>query len=475
MKEIVFGVEVDNQNKDVDLLQALTYMFISATPDSVKFVDSVVESLQTGLIDYKEWAEKNRCEADEILNKCAIKGTTVPYFVQQFKTWLTMYQKPTYDELLYFEEQYDIDLIVDILPIVEVEGIKSARELSSMVKEYVVGQDETIDMLSVPFFQHIDSYRNYYTCPVKSSAIIMGPTGIGKSEILRRFGDIANKMGCPVIRINSNEVVPSAWKGLHITDVIARALSDYTIDQLRYAVLIFHEADKLVHHSMRKVGTEDIDADMIRDIMRLHESGHALHLENGFNSDMTVNSYRLPIDNLLIVFDGAFYGMEDIIRRRLNSGPMVGYGCSKEQLKQENVMQQVTAEDMISWGFPPELVGRIGTFCALNPLSADMIYQIMMSAKDNILGEHIKYCQRYGIELSFTESALRFIAEEAFKSGMGFRNVKTILSQCMNSIYYNVCNVDNADNLLPMEIDKEFVAAHIGRRTSVQQDKLLSR
>lgn len=474
MKTVIFGVEVDHYKEEVDLLRAMTYMFIQFRADQVALAPFVAECLQNGEYDYKEWMENNGRKVEELLTQKLIEGVLNKYMLKQLKQWTASYARPRFDELMYFEEKYDIDLIEDIIPMLDCLEINSARELSDMVKEYIVGQDEAIDMLSVPFFQHIESFRQGYTCPVKSSAIIMGPTGIGKSEILRRFGDIARKAGCPVIRINSNEVVPSAWKGLHITDIIARSLAEYSIDQLRYAVLIFHEADKLTHHSMRKVGSEDIDVDMIRDIMRLHETGHSLHLENGYNSDMSVNACQLPIDNLLIVFDGAFYGMDDIIKRRLNSGSMLGYGCSRGSVEQENILRQVTAEDMVAWGYPPELVGRIGTFCALNPLSEQTIYQIMLSAKENILGEHIKYCKRYNVELKFSDDALRYIANQAYNSGMGFRNVKTILSQCMNSLYYNLCAVTTESNPKVVEIDRDFVASHIGKY-SIPQNKVLTR
>lgn len=122
-----------------------------------------------------------------------------------------------------------------------------------------------------------------------------------------------------MIRINTSEIVPAAWKGLHITDILAREINnDVTIKDLEYAIIVFHEFDKLTHFGQKIVGNSgtDMDTDMMRDIMRLFETEHSLHLENGFDThNMSTRSYRLPVDNLLIVFDGAFSGITEIIKK----------------------------------------------------------------------------------------------------------------------------------------------------------------
>ena len=66
-----------------------------------------------------------------------------------------------------------------------------------------------------------------------------------------------------------------------------------------------------------------------------------------------------------------------------------------------NIQQLVTNEDLMQWGYMPELLGRIGECIVMNPLTSDVIYEIMTSAKDNILQSHIDFCSNNNVDLVF--------------------------------------------------------------------------
>ena len=291
----------------------------------------------------------------------------------------------------------------------------------------------------------------------------MGPTGVGKSEMFRVFGKICD---CPVVRINSSEIVPASWKGLHISDILAREINNQvTIKDLEYAIIVFHEFDKLTHYGQKIVGNNgsDMDTDMMRDIIRLFETEHSLHLENGFDThNMSTRSYRLPVDNLLIVFDGAFSNIDEIIKKRLNIGRSIGFSQTQSNKYDGlNLQQFVTDEDLIQWGYMPELLGRIGQCVVMNPLTTEVIYEIMVSAKDNILQSHVEICAKNNVDLRFEEDAIRYIAAEAHKSGLGFRNVKTLLSKALNRVYYELPAATDSQKKLIINISKDYVMQNI--------------
>lgn len=342
--------------------------------------------------------------------------------------------------------------------------IRSAKELADLVKQYIKGQDRAIEQLAVPFFQHLDSAAKGYTCDIKSSVLMMGPTGVGKSELLRIMGRLCN---CPVIFINTSEVRPSGWRGLHITDMIARELNNgVSIERLKYAVIVLDEADKITKYGCRLVSDNNLDEsyDMMRDIMKLLDVGHTLHIDNGVNmSTGTPNIVDLPVDNLLLVFNGAFQGIDDIIKRRLNISRSIGYG-QRAASEESNVMDRVTADDLKQWGYIPELIGRIGEIVVLNPLTSETILEIMKTAKGNIVSSHVNYAMRSNVELQFTDDALRLIAEEAFRSGLGFRNVKTLLSKTLNPLYYEMTDDENKESPRCVSIDRDYVFARLRMR-----------
>ena len=358
--------------------------------------------------------------------------------------WSKVFNPPDPKDYKYLERQFGLtfrDLFgpSSITEECNNHRVESPKEMASYVKQFIKGQDAAIDKLAVPFFLHLESKRKQYTSKVKTPVLLIGPTGSGKSETLRLFGKLCD---CPVIRINSSQVVPSSWKGQSIKDILAQEINAKTsIDDLKYAVVVFHEFDKITHYGHKAVGNKgsDFDTDMVRELMAFFETDYCLNLEKGINPDsMMSKTYKLPVDNLFLIFDGSFYGMEEIVRKRLNISS-IGFNKMKDKTYEGiNIQSLMTSDDLIQWGILPELVGRIGDIVVMDPLSTDVIYEIMTSAKDNILQSHIDYFSRHNIQLSFSDDALHYIAEMAEKSGLGFRNVKAILAKSLNRLYYEM-------------------------------------
>ena len=74
---------------------------------------------------------------------------------------------------------------------------------------------------------------------------------------------------------------------------------------------------------------------------------------------------------------------------------------------------------------------------------------------------HIDYCHQYHVDLHFTSGALHMIADIAYKSGLGFRNVKTLLSKCLNAIYYELSDVPGKQNMRTVNIDQDYIAKQL--------------
>lgn len=458
-----FGINI-RKNKKFDVNDICARLFICPRI-SPEHATKMLNMLVDGKLSIESFINKTDSYIEELSRQKEI-GNDIPHIMNnKLAAWGKVFNTPAQKDYKYLEKKYGFtqnDLFGNTVE-ENVAPVKSAKEMASFVKQYIKGQDEAIDKLAVPFFLHLDSKRKQYISKLKAPVLVMGPTGVGKSEMFRIFGKVCD---CPVIRINTSEIVPAAWKGLHITDILAREINnDVTIKDLEYAIIVFHEFDKLTHFGQKIVGSNgtDMDTDMMRDIMRLFEIDHSLHLENGFDAqNMSARSYRLPVDNLLIVFDGAFSGIDEIIKKRLNIGRCIGYSQTQSnKYDGVNLQRLVTTEDLIQWGYMPELLGRIGECVVMNPLTSDVIYEIMTSAKDNILQSHVDFCSKNNVDLRFEEDAIRYIAAEAHKSGLGFRNVKTLLSKALNRLYYDLPEGTNPKKKLIINISKDYVMQNI--------------
>lgn len=458
-----FGINI-RKNKKFDVNDICARLFICPRI-SPEHATKMLNMLVDGKLSIESFINKTDSYIEELSRQKEI-GDDIPHIMNnKLAAWEKVFNTPTQKDYKYLEKKYGFtqnDLFANTVE-ENVAPVKSAKEMASFVKQYIKGQDEAIDKLAVPFFLHLDSKRKQYISKLKAPVLVMGPTGVGKSEMFRIFGKVCD---CPVIRINTSEIVPAAWKGLHITDILAREINnDVTIKDLEYAIIVFHEFDKLTHFGQKIVGSNgnDMDTDMMRDIMRLFETDHSLHLENGFDAqNMSARSYRLPVDNLLIVFDGAFSGIDEIIKKRLNIGRSIGYSQTQSnKYDGVNLQRLVTTEDLIQWGYMPELLGRIGECVVMNPLTSDVIYEIMTSAKDNILQSHVDFCSKNNVDLRFEEDAIRYIAAEAHKSGLGFRNVRTLLSKALNRLYYDMPEETSAKKKHVINISKDYVMQNI--------------
>jgi ATP-dependent Clp protease ATP-binding subunit ClpX len=293
--------------------------------------------------------------------------------------------------------------------------------------------------------------------------MMLGPTGTGKSEMLKTFAEACD---CPVVFVSTSEIRPMGWRGMHITDLIARKINDgVPIEKMQYAIIVLDEIDKITRYGARilsDAGNDDTH-DLMRDIMKLLDVGHKLTIDNGVNTlEGTQSVIELPTDNLLLVFSGAFSGIEDIIKRRMNIHSTIGYSSANQSVDAEDkYMKHVTTEDLEKWGYLPELLGRIGVYAVMNPLSVETMIEIMKQAKGSILEGHVDYAMRNHIDLRFSDEALRIIAEKAYESGLGFRNVRSLLANLLNKLYFDMSTSDASNDTQVVTVDVEFISKHL--------------
>lgn len=445
-----FGLDIKNN-------ELAAWLFLAFNVGLEK-VDTVIDMLKEGTLNEEHVVEKLKHDYVYITEEIFISELQGRY-----EEWAKKYTAFTKKEINYLKK---LGISKEIFGLVdEKQKINSPESLATQIKGYVKGQDHVIDTLSVPFFQHYLSKLGDYDLNFKAPSLIIGPTGVGKSEIIRRFCDI---IGCKFFRINTSDVTPSSWRGLSIGQSIASQLGNPNeVSSLQYAVLVIHELDKVVTKNCRITSdmSTDFSYDFQRDLMRLFETNHNLRVEYGIGCDGKPEIYEIPINKMLIVFDGCFNGLEDIVKKRLNVNVRKSVGFNTEayqKIEQQDYLKHVTGEDLITFGLMPELVGRLsGNICVANKLTSDAIYDIITSAKENVLQSHVDYCSKFfNTKIAFEEDALRYISDMAYESGLGFRNVNTLLSSALNKFYYTLKPNQNS-RVKKVVIDKKYIVEQL--------------
>lgn len=460
-RETFFGIDVVKDDS-IDYRNLIAQMFMcpNLTPDHVVQYISMIEDDELTVEKLLETID------NEMFQTAVYNDNSDEVMYDKLKEWEEDFGPMTDADKKYLHDMFGFtEPVIQYTPKVEVnerQAFDSPKELASIVKQYVKGQDEAIDKLAVVFYMHYMSRKNH-TKSIIRSVLTIGPTGSGKSEIYRRFGLLCN---FPVLTANSCHFTPVGWKGPSLSDFvnqfkISKGLSD---EDMEYLVVIIPEFDKIAHFNMRT--DSDYDADQMRQIMQILDKGNQMVLENGIDPRSGTNQMnKLCTDNWLVVLDGAFAGLEEIVKKRLNINKSMGFSKGNTQENDNaNLLQRVNRNDLVQWGFMQEMIGRINYICALNRLTKDVIYQILVEAKDNILQSYVEMSKLCNIDLQFTDNALQLIADDANNKPFGFRSVPYSAADIMIPIYYEYCGTTNTEEKQTVIIDEDYVRKQLNTR-----------
>ena len=160
--------------------------------------------------------------------------------------------------------------------------------------------------------------------------------------------------------------------------------------------------------------------------------------------------------HILFICGGAFEGMDNIIRQRMgNQG--LGFGADVQPVKkipQGEFMKHLQPEDLNSFGLIPELVGRLPVVTTLEPLGPGALVDILTRPRNALVKQFTKMFKLEGVDLEFTEPALKEMANIALKRGSGARGLRSIIEDLTLDLMYDL---PEQTNLRKVVIDDSVV------------------
>lgn len=449
-----FGIKVaKDDNIDYQNLIARMFMCPYFTPEHAIQYTQMLENGELSVERLEEMIE------DETLSAAINNDRSDEVMQEQLKEWENLLGPMTDEDKAYLYENYGFkvtprknDKKTDI---VEYHDFNSPKEMSAYVKQRFKGQDETIDQLSVIYYMQYMSKKYGTNNPIRS-ALTVGRTGTGKSGICNCFEQICN---LPSLSVNSCHFSPTGYRDVGLSEIIMQYMESkgYSEEDMKYFVLHVEEVDKFARKG------EYNDA-MMEQIMQFDNKGNHIVFNRGINLSSGSNQIcRLCTDNWLIVLDGAFEGIEEIVKARLNLNKNLGFSKSDgKELEAMNLWKHIEPEDIVKYGFKNELVRRIGCICSLNPLTKDTIYKILSEAKENILQLYVNFSKLGNIDLKFTDDALMFLANDASNNTFGIGSVKKSIFKMLWTLYYD--HLGSATTQETIVIDKDYVAQQLKTR-----------
>ena len=341
----------------------------------------------------------------------------------------------------------------------KMENVPLPHEIKARLDEYVIGQDYAKKAISVAVYNHYkrlitEQKRKNDASDVKidkSNILMIGPTGCGKTFLVQTLADILN---VPLALTDATSLTEAGYIGDDIESVVSKLLAaaDNDVEKAEHGIIFIDEIDKIA--KKKNTNQRDVSGESVQQGMLKLLEGSKVEVPVGASSKNAMVPMKL-IDtrNILFICGGAFPGLEDIIKERLNSHSAMGFHADlKDKYDDEpDIMKYVITEDLRKYGMIPEFLGRLPVVFSFEELTKDMLVRILREPKSAILKQYEALLGMDEVKLEFEDSALRAIAEKALEMDTGARALRAIIEKFMLDIMYEIPKDDNIGKVIITE------------------------
>ena len=325
------------------------------------------------------------------------------------------------------------------------------RDIYANLDAYVVAQDRAKKILSVAVYNHFKRIRTSVSSGVeiqKANILLIGPTGCGKTLLAET---LAHTLDVPFAVCDATSLTESGYVGEDVENILLRLIqaADWDIPRAERGIIYIDEMDKIARkEGVNRSITRDVSGEGVQqELLKIIEGCIANVPPQGGRKHPHQEFLQIDTRNILFICGGAFDGLEQVVENRANAGAArLGFlaGSRNASSSLASGGHGVTPDDLLEFGFIPEMVGRLPVTVMLEHLDRDALVRVLTEPKNAIIKQYQHLFRMDGVELEFTQEALEAAADRALEHATGARCLRYVIEDTLLDVMYDLPSMTGA-------------------------------
>lgn len=322
------------------------------------------------------------------------------------------------------------------------------RDIYANLDAYVIGQEKAKKTLAVAVYNHFKRIRGEGASPdvevQKSNILLIGPTGSGKTLLAET---LARTLAVPFAICDATSLTESGYVGEDVENILLRLIqaADWDVARAEHGIIYIDELDKIARkEGVNRSITRDVAGEGVQqELLKIIEGCIANVPPQGGRKHPHQEMLQINTRNILFICGGAFDGLEEMVAKRVSVGSSLGFLANGPDRPDKaanayTMLEQVTPEDLLQFGFIPELVGRLPVVSALQSLDREALVRVLIEPKNAIVKQYQQLFAIDDVKLEFTDDALAAAAERALTYHTGARVLRHIVEDALLEVMYEL-------------------------------------